>query len=130
MTTDMMNFRDLVEKTPDADLLREMIGFAAERPMELEVGAETGAAYGEKDRHGGRRGTATETGIGRRAQGRSNCASRSSERAATFRHQPARRGFLIKQARTEYHGDDQRQLHHFMGRYHCSVPASGGSGRG
>jgi hypothetical protein len=25
MTTDMMNFRDLVEKAPDADLLREML---------------------------------------------------------------------------------------------------------
>ena len=49
MTTDMMNFRDLVEKAPDADLLREMIGFAAERLMELEVGPVTGAAYGEKD---------------------------------------------------------------------------------
>jgi transposase-like protein len=49
MTTDMMNFRDFVEKAPDADLLREMIGFAAERLMELEVGAVTGAAYGEKD---------------------------------------------------------------------------------
>ena len=48
MTTDMMNFRDFVEKTPDADLLREMIGFAAERLMELEVGAATGAGYGEK----------------------------------------------------------------------------------
>ncbi|MFC3086697.1 hypothetical protein [Tabrizicola soli] len=28
MTTDMMNLRDLVETAPDADLLREMIGYA------------------------------------------------------------------------------------------------------
>jgi transposase-like protein len=48
MTADMMNLRTLVEKTPDVDLLREMIGFAAERLMELEVGAATGAGYGEK----------------------------------------------------------------------------------
>lgn len=49
MTDEMMNLRALVEKAPDADLLREMIGFAAQRLMELEVAGLTGAAYGEKN---------------------------------------------------------------------------------
>ena len=47
-TNEMVNLRTLVEKSPDADLLREMIGFAAQRLMELEVGGLTGAGYGEK----------------------------------------------------------------------------------
>jgi putative transposase len=48
MTETMMDLRSLMEKSADADLLREMIGFAAQRLMELEVGGLTGAALGEK----------------------------------------------------------------------------------
>ena len=48
MTNDMMTLRALIEKAPDADLLREMIGFAAHRLRELEVQGLTGASWGEK----------------------------------------------------------------------------------
>jgi transposase-like protein len=48
MTEDMMNLKALMEKSPDASFLRDMIGYAAQRLMELEVGGLTGAAHGEK----------------------------------------------------------------------------------
>jgi putative transposase len=48
MTDEMMSLRTLLEKSADADLLREMVGFAAQRLMELEVESLTGAAHGER----------------------------------------------------------------------------------
>src|ERR1044071_4282888 len=48
MTDEIMNLRTLLEKSSDADLLREMIGFTAQRLMELEVEGLTGATYGAK----------------------------------------------------------------------------------
>src|SRR5665213_1760741 len=48
MTDEMMALRAVLEKSPDADVLREMIGFAAERLMELEVRGKTGADHGER----------------------------------------------------------------------------------
>ena len=48
MTDDMMSLRTLLEKNSDTELLREMVGFAAERLMELEVAGLTGAGHGER----------------------------------------------------------------------------------
>ena len=48
MTDEMIALRTLLEKSSDADLLREMIGFTAQRLMELEVAGLTGAADGER----------------------------------------------------------------------------------
>ena len=48
MTDQMMRLRTLLEKSADADRLREMVGFAAQRLMELEVETLTGAARGKR----------------------------------------------------------------------------------
>ena len=47
-TDKMMCLQALLEKNADIDLLREMIGFAAHRLMELEVENLTGAAHGTR----------------------------------------------------------------------------------
>ena len=48
MTDDKITLRTLLEKSSDADLLREMIAFSAQRLMELEVEGLTGAEHGER----------------------------------------------------------------------------------
>jgi transposase-like protein len=49
MTDDRMALIELVEKGADSDLVRDMLAFAAERLMEAEVEARTGAAHGDRD---------------------------------------------------------------------------------
>jgi putative transposase len=48
MTDDRMALIELIEKGADADLVREMLAFAAERLMEAEVEAITGAPAGAR----------------------------------------------------------------------------------
>ena len=48
MTTPMIDLSDLIEKSTDGDWLREMIGFASQRLMDLEVEGLCGAGFGER----------------------------------------------------------------------------------
>jgi transposase-like protein len=48
MTDPTMALRALLEKSSDTDLLREMVGFTAQRLRELEAESLTGAAYGKR----------------------------------------------------------------------------------
>jgi transposase-like protein len=48
MIDEMMSLRGCPRGATDADFRREMIGFAAQRLMELEVGGLTGAGFDEK----------------------------------------------------------------------------------
>jgi hypothetical protein len=75
MAGELMSLRTLVERTPDADLLREMIGFAAERLVETEVAGLTGALCGERARSAWRSAMAMATEPGRRGPAPSSCAS-------------------------------------------------------
>ena len=70
MTDDRMALLELIEKRADADLVRELLGFAADRLMEAEVQCRTGAGHGERDparlvQRNGYRVRGWETRVGR-----------------------------------------------------------------
>ena len=70
MTEERMALLELIEKSADADLVREMLSFAAGRLMEAEVQARTGAAHGTRDpgrqvQRNGYRDRGWETRVGR-----------------------------------------------------------------
>jgi transposase-like protein len=48
MTIIRMDLMALIEKAPDADVLREMIEVISNRLMQMEVESLTGAAHGER----------------------------------------------------------------------------------
>ena len=70
MTDDRMALMELIEKGADGDLVRDMLAFAAERIMEMEVEARTGASHGSRspdrtNHRNGYRDRAWETRAGR-----------------------------------------------------------------
>ena len=48
MTNDRMALAELLEKGSDRDLLREMIGYVAQRLMDVDVAGLVGADHGER----------------------------------------------------------------------------------
>jgi putative transposase len=70
MTEERMALLELIEKRADADLVRELLAFAAERLMAVEVDGPCGAAHGERspdraNQRNGYRDRAWETRAGR-----------------------------------------------------------------
>lgn len=48
MTDERMALIELIEKQADSDFVRDMLAFAADRIMEMEVGARMGAVKGAR----------------------------------------------------------------------------------
>ena len=48
MTIPVIDLQAEIEKSSDGDWLREMIGFAAERLMEIDIEDRCGAGFGER----------------------------------------------------------------------------------
>ena len=82
MTEERMALIELIEKGADADLVREMLAFAADRLMAPEAEGRTGAPAGGRAAPGGPT-TVTVTGSapGARAPGGSTSRSRGCARA-------------------------------------------------
>ena len=85
MTDDRMALLALIEKTADADLVRAMLAFAAERLMDLEVEAKAGVPAGVRspERLNHRNGYRERAGTPGRAG--LNSPSPSCAKAATCR---------------------------------------------
>ncbi len=80
MTDNKTALRALLEKGSDATFLREMIGFAAERLMQLETEAAYGAAPGERSAGRTNQRMAIASAIGRPGRAPSSCGSRAAQR--------------------------------------------------
>ncbi len=83
MTDDKIALRTLLEKGSDATFLCEMIGFAAERLMQLETETLCGAALASEVPIASTSAMAAVTVTGRRGPERSSCGSRSYAGEAT-----------------------------------------------
>ena len=97
MTQDRMQLSELLEKAGADDIVREMIGFVAQRLMDLDVANRCGAAHAAKSAP--TRAMATATGAGIRVPARLRCASRSCARAATFHPSWSRAGRRRRRSR-------------------------------
>jgi transposase-like protein len=83
MTDDRIALQALLEKGSDTTLLRGMIGFAAQRLMELEAETLCGAAHGERSESRSNHRNGYRDRDWQTRAGRSSCAFRSCATAAT-----------------------------------------------
>ena len=91
MTNDSMQLSELIEKAGADDFVREMLGFVAQRMMELDVEGAAVPATASAPRHAPIHATDFVTGTGIRVPARWRYASRSCARAATSALSGARR---------------------------------------